>query len=142
MRIAVLGAGGVGGYFGARLAAGDTDVTFVARGAHLAAIQRDGLRVTSQRGDVHLRDVKAVDDIAKAGEVDLVIVGVKLWDTEMAAARGDPLVAERRSQRRGAAQVRATRSGYRRTLLYHSRDRRAGNYPTRRNNATHRFRRI
>ncbi|CAN7570590.1 2-dehydropantoate 2-reductase [Phyllobacterium sp. LjRoot231] len=91
MRIAILGAGAVGGYFGARLAAGGSDVTFVARGAHLAAIQRDGLRVISQRGDVHLPDVKAVDDIAKVGEVDLVIVGVKLWDTELAAATLKPL---------------------------------------------------
>ncbi len=94
MRIAILGAGAVGGYFGARLAAGGTDVTFVARGAHLATIQRDGLRVISQRGDVHLRDVKAVGDIGKVGAVDLVIVGVKLWDMELAAATIKPL-AER-----------------------------------------------
>ncbi len=91
MRIAILGAGAVGGYFGARLAAGGTDVTFVARGAHLAAIQRDGLRVTSQRGDVHLPAVKAVDDISKVGEVDLVIVAVKLWDTEQVAVTLKPL---------------------------------------------------
>jgi 2-dehydropantoate 2-reductase len=91
MRIAIFGAGAVGGYFGARLAAGGADVTFVARGAHLAAIQRDGLRVISPRGDVHLREVKAVDDISKAGEVDLVIVAVKLWDTEQAAAALKPL---------------------------------------------------
>jgi 2-dehydropantoate 2-reductase len=91
MRIAVLGAGAVGGYFGARLAAGGADVTFVARGAHLAAIQRDGLRVTSQRGDVHLPAVKTVDDISKVGEVDLVIVAVKLWDTEQVAVTLKPL---------------------------------------------------
>ncbi|UXN58694.1 ketopantoate reductase family protein [Phyllobacterium zundukense] len=91
MRIAILGAGAVGGYFGARLAAGGADVTFVARGAHLAAIQRDGLRVISQRGDVHLPAVKAVDDISKVGEVDLVIVAVKLWDTEQVAVTLKPL---------------------------------------------------
>jgi 2-dehydropantoate 2-reductase len=94
MRIAILGAGGVGGYFGARLAAGGADVTFVARGAHLAAMQRNGLRVTSQRGDIHLRDVKAVGDIATVGRVDLVLVGVKLWDTEQVAANLKPLAEQ------------------------------------------------
>jgi 2-dehydropantoate 2-reductase len=93
MRIAILGAGGAGGYFGVRLAVSGADVTFVARGTHLAAMQRNGLRVTSQRGDIHLRDIKAVGDIAKVGRVDLVLVGVKLWDTEQVAANLKPLVA-------------------------------------------------
>ena len=57
MRIVIMGAGGLGGYFGARLAAAGNDVAFVARGAHLAAIRQDGLRVTSARGDLHLHDV-------------------------------------------------------------------------------------
>jgi 2-dehydropantoate 2-reductase len=94
MRIAVLGAGGVGGYFGARLAAAGQDVTFVARGAHLQAIRQHGLRVVSARGDLTLRDVKAVDDIRLVGPVDLVMVGVKLWDTEQVASQLRPLAEQ------------------------------------------------
>ena len=62
MRIVVMGAGGLGGYFGARLAAAGNDVAFVARGAHLAAIREHGLRVESARGDLHLNHVTATDD--------------------------------------------------------------------------------
>jgi 2-dehydropantoate 2-reductase len=91
MRIAILGAGGVGGYFGGRLAAAGGDVTFIARGAHLDAIRQDGLRLTSPRGDAHIADAKAVETIADAGPVDLVLVGVKLWDTETVAASLAPL---------------------------------------------------
>ena len=94
MRIAVLGAGGVGGYFGGRLAASGSDVSFVARGAHLAAIRRDGLRITSPLGDLTLKDAKVVDDLAKLGPVDLVMVAVKLWDTETIAASLKPLVEQ------------------------------------------------
>lgn len=94
MRIAVLGAGGVGGYFGARLAAAGHDVTFVARGAHLRAIRQNGLRIVSPRGDVTLRDVKAVDDIGSVGPVDFVMVAVKLWDTEQIAPQLRPLVEQ------------------------------------------------
>jgi 2-dehydropantoate 2-reductase len=93
MRIAVIGAGGVGGYFGGRLAAGGTDVTFVARGAHLAAMRSRGLRITSPLGDATIENPKAVDDIAKLDNVDLVMVAVKLWDTESVAATLKPLVA-------------------------------------------------
>ena len=85
MRIAVLGAGGVGGYFGGRLAAAGLDVTFVARGAHLGAMLGDGLRVTSGAGDFAVKPVKAVEDIGKVGPVDLVMICVKLWDTEQVA---------------------------------------------------------
>ena len=99
MKIAVVGAGGVGGYFGGRLAAAGGDVTFVARGAHLAAMRRSGLRITSPRGDAHIRDVRAVGTVAEAGPADLVLVGVKLWDTETAAASLGPLM------RRGTAIV-------------------------------------
>lgn len=90
MRIAVIGAGGVGGYFGGRLAAAGSDVTFVARGAHLAAMQTDGLRIVSPLGDATV-PVKAVDDVAKIEAVDLVIVAVKLWDTQSVARTLAPL---------------------------------------------------
>ena len=87
-----MGAGGLGGYFGARLAAAGNDVAFVARGAHLAAIRQDGLRVESARGDLHLRDVAATDDPATLAPADVVIIAVKLWDTETAAEAVKPLV--------------------------------------------------
>lgn len=92
MRIAVIGVGGVGGYFGGHLAAAGEDVLFVARGAHLAALQRDGLTVESQRGPLQGLKVQATDDPAGHGPVDLVILGVKLWDTEAALALAKPLV--------------------------------------------------
>jgi 2-dehydropantoate 2-reductase len=92
MRIVIMGAGGLGGYFGARLAAAGNDVAFVARGAHLAAIKQDGLRVTSARGDLHLRDVTATDNPATLSPADIIIVAVKLWDTETAAEAIKPLV--------------------------------------------------
>ena len=85
MRIAVMGTGGVGGYFGARLVQGGSDVIFVARGAHLAALRERGLTVESKLGDVHLSTVQATDDPSTLGSVDLVLIGVKLWDTEAAA---------------------------------------------------------
>ncbi len=92
MRIVIMGAGGLGGYFGARLAAAGNDVAFVARGAHLAAIKQHGLRVTSARGDLHLRDVVATDDPSTLAPADVVIIGVKLWDTEAAATAVKPMV--------------------------------------------------
>jgi len=85
MRIAIMAAGAVGGYFGARLAAAGHDVIFFARGAHLAAIRKDGLRVESPLGNLHLKDVTATDDPAGVAPVDLVLFAVKLWDTERAA---------------------------------------------------------
>jgi 2-dehydropantoate 2-reductase len=92
MRIVIMGAGGLGGYFGARLAAAGNDVAFVARGAHLAAIRQDGLRVESAHGNLHLRDVAATDDPATLAPADVVIFAVKLWDTETAAEAVKPLV--------------------------------------------------
>jgi 2-dehydropantoate 2-reductase len=92
MRIVIMGAGGLGGYFGARLAAAGNEVAFIARGAHLAAIQRDGLRVESARGDLHLRDLVATDDPAALAPADVVMIAVKLWDTEAAAEAVKPLV--------------------------------------------------
>jgi len=92
MRIAVIGAGGVGGAFGAALAKGGCDVTFVARGAHLKAMQERGLEVLGPRGDIHLQPAKATDDPASIGAVDVVLFCVKLWDVESAGAAIRPLV--------------------------------------------------
>ena len=93
MRIAVMGTGGIGGYFGGRLAQGGADVAFIARGKMLAALKKDGLRIKSQLGDLHLHSVVATDDPKQLGPVDLVVFGVKLWDTEEAARLITPLVS-------------------------------------------------
>jgi 2-dehydropantoate 2-reductase len=87
VKIAVMGSGGVGGYFGARLAIGGADVTFVARGAHLAAMRERGLSVEGGPDDIRLPSVNAVEDPATIGITDLVIFAVKLWDTESAINR-------------------------------------------------------
>ena len=92
MRIAVVGAGGVGGGFGAALAKAGADVTFMARGAHLAAMKRDGLKVQSPRGDTHLVPTQATDNPAEIGVVDIVLFCVKLWDVESAGEAIKPLV--------------------------------------------------
>ena len=92
MRIAVVGAGGVGGGFGAALAKAGGDVTFIARGAHLAAMKSTGLKVSSPRGDVHLVPTKATDDPAGIGHVDIVLFCVKLWDVESAGEKIKPLI--------------------------------------------------
>ncbi len=92
VKIAVMGSGGVGGYFGAKLAQGGADVTFVARGAHLAAMREYGLIVEGGPDDIRLRCVNAVEDPAAIGTVDLVMFAVKLWDTEQAIARIKPIV--------------------------------------------------
>ena len=91
MRVAVMGSGGVGGFYGGKLAAAGEDVTFIARGAHLDAIRRDGLQVNSVAGDFHVRP-KATDDPASIGSVDLVLFAVKGYDTETAAERIRPLI--------------------------------------------------
>ncbi len=85
MKIAVMGTGGVGGYFGGRLAAANFDVTFIARGEHLAAIRRDGLKIESENGDLHIYPTKVTDVPADIGPVDYVLFAVKLWDTAAAA---------------------------------------------------------
>ena len=92
MRIAVVGAGGVGGYFGARLAAAGADVHFLARGAHLEAMQRDGLRLESPKGNLHLPRVNATGDSKAIGPVDVVFFAVKLYDTTSAVAALPPLL--------------------------------------------------
>jgi 2-dehydropantoate 2-reductase len=86
MRIAIIGAGGVGGAFGAALAKAGADVTFVARGAHLKAMCEHGLRIQGDRGDTRLDPVRATDDPATIGTVDFVLFCVKLWDVETAGA--------------------------------------------------------
>jgi 2-dehydropantoate 2-reductase len=92
MRIAVFGTGGVGGYFGGRLAQAGEDVTFVARGQHLRAIRDTGLRVDSPLGDFVVYPAQATDDAAKVGEVDLVILGVKAWQVPEAARAMKPFI--------------------------------------------------
>jgi 2-dehydropantoate 2-reductase len=92
MRIAILGSGGVGGYFGGRLVATGTDVSFIARGAHLAALRERGLRIESPRGDIHVPRVTATDDPAEVGPVDIVFFSVKLYDTDAATRMLPPLI--------------------------------------------------
>jgi 2-dehydropantoate 2-reductase len=92
MRIAVVGTGGVGGYFGSRLAASGSEVTFVARGVQFAALQQNGLAIRSSRGGSLLHPVRVVEQIEKVGPVDLVIIAVKCWDTEGVAQKLRPLV--------------------------------------------------
>jgi 2-dehydropantoate 2-reductase len=88
-----MGSGGVGGYFGARLAQRGHDVTFIARGRHLAAMRETGLRVRSSTGDVHLQPTHATDDPSSLEGIDVVLFAVKLWDTDAAARSIAPLVA-------------------------------------------------
>lgn len=92
MRIAVVGAGGVGAAFGAALAKAGADVTFIARGAHLAAMKAQGLKITGGRGETHLVPTQATDDPADVGPVDIVLFCVKLWDVESAGEHIKPLI--------------------------------------------------
>ncbi len=91
MRIAIMGSGGLGGYFGARLVEGGTDVHFVARGKHLEAMRSNGLRIEGPE-PVHARKVHATDDPREIGVADVVMLCVKLWDTEQAIAQMRPMV--------------------------------------------------
>jgi 2-dehydropantoate 2-reductase len=95
MKIVMMATGGVGGYYGARLAAAGEDVHFIARGVHLAAIRSNGLKLTSGNGDLHLRSVSATDDPATLGKADIVIFAVKQYDTETAARLITPLVGDK-----------------------------------------------
>lgn len=90
MKITVIGSGGVGGYFGARLAQGGCDVGFVARGDHLLALREHGLRVESPLGNLHLPQVRASEDPAALGPADVILISVKLWDTEPATRAAVP----------------------------------------------------
>src|SRR5215831_10491712 len=93
MKIAMMGSGGVGGFFGGRLAHAGFDVSFVARGAHLAAMRERGLLIENEpQGDIRVAKPRATADPTEIGPVDLVIVSVKLWDTETAAEQIRPLL--------------------------------------------------
>jgi 2-dehydropantoate 2-reductase len=92
MRIAIMAAGAVGAYYGARLAVKGHDVFFIARGAHLEAIRKNGLKIESVHGDLHLPKPNVTDDPRTVGPVDIVIFAVKLWDTETAAEQAKPLI--------------------------------------------------
>lgn len=92
LRIVIVGAGGVGGYFGARLAQGGCDVGFVARGAQLAALREHGLRVDSELGNIELAQVRVSDDPKELGPADIVLVCVKLWDTATVARALKPII--------------------------------------------------
>ncbi|HWM83636.1 MAG TPA: 2-dehydropantoate 2-reductase [Pseudolabrys sp.] len=92
MRIAVMAAGAVGGYFGARLAAAGHEVFFIARGAQLDAMRKSGLSIDSVHGNLHLPQPHVTDDPAAVGPVDIVLFTVKLWDTEATAEQARPLV--------------------------------------------------
>jgi 2-dehydropantoate 2-reductase len=94
MKMCVIGSGGVGGYFGGRLAAAGTEVTFVARGPHLAALRANGLRVESALGSIHVDPVRATDDPAALGPCDLVVIAVKLWSTADAVEAAAPLMGD------------------------------------------------
>lgn len=94
LKIAVMGAGAVGGYYGARLAAGGADVTFIARGIHLDAIRLKGLRVLSPLGDVTISPAQATDDPGEVGPVDIVLLMVKLYDVAAAAAQITPMIKD------------------------------------------------
>src|SRR5436190_20611994 len=92
MRIAIVGAGGVGGYFGGRLAAAGADVTFLTRGTHLEAMRTRGLRIDSPKGNIHLPHVDATNDPAAIGPVDIVFFTVKLYDSDAATSMLPPLI--------------------------------------------------
>jgi 2-dehydropantoate 2-reductase len=92
VRIAVFGTGAVGGYFGGRLAEAGEDVVFIARGDHLRALRREGLRVDSVAGDFVIRPATATDDPAEVGSADFVLVAVKTWQLPPAAKAMGPLV--------------------------------------------------
>jgi len=94
MRIAIYGSGGLGGYYGARLAEAGHDVHFIARGAHLDAMRKDGLRVLSPIGEAHIEAPQATSNPAEVGVVDLVIVAVKTWQVPDVAKAMTPMVGD------------------------------------------------
>jgi 2-dehydropantoate 2-reductase len=93
VRIAVMAAGAVGGYFGGRMLAAGHDVAFVARGAHGDALRRNGLKIESPLGNLHLKSVEVTDDPKQIGPVDVVLFAVKLWDPEAAGEQARALVS-------------------------------------------------
>ena len=110
MRIAIIGAGGIGAIFGAALARSGAEVAFVARGAHLAAMRENGLRIEGDRGETLIRPIWATDDIAGIGPVDYVLLCVKLWDVETAGARLRPIVGRWRWCQAASTSTRRTKA--------------------------------
>ena len=94
MRIAIFGAGSVGGYFGGRLAQAGEDVFFIARNEHLKAMQANGLWIDSIKGDFRIKPVQATDDPSQIGEVDIVLIGVKAWQVAEIAPSIHPLIGK------------------------------------------------
>ena len=94
MRVAIFGSGGVGGYFGGRLAQAGEEVIFIARGSHLEAIREKGLRVDSLNGDFRIQPAQANDNPKRVGEVDAVLVGVKAWQVPEVALAMQPMVGK------------------------------------------------
>ena len=92
MRVAIYGTGGAGGYFGAQLARSGEDVTFIARGEHLKAIQAHGLCVETPAGEILIQPAKATDDPKEIGPVDVILLAVKAWQVEEAAGNMKPMV--------------------------------------------------
>jgi 2-dehydropantoate 2-reductase len=92
MRIAVIGAGGIGAIYGAALAKAGAEVIFIARGTHLAAMRERGLKIEGDRGETHVAPAQATDDPASIGPVDIALFCVKLWDVESAGAAIRPIV--------------------------------------------------
>ena len=95
MKVVIFGVGGVGAYFGGRLAEAGDDVVFIARGKHLEAMRRTGLRVDSPQGDFVLNPVNVTDDPAEAGIADVVLLGVKTWQVREAAESLKLLLGEK-----------------------------------------------
>lgn len=93
-KITIIGTGGVGGYFGGRLAQAGNNVTFIARGEHLKAIQENGLIVKSHLGDFTIKPAKATDNIEKVANSDLVIICTKAWQVKEIAEQIAPLIGE------------------------------------------------
>ena len=92
MKIAVMGTGGVGGVFGAKFAQAGENITFIARGAHLEAIKKNGLTILGDEDEVNIKEIQATDDPESIGPVDFIIFAVKLWDTQSAATVCKPML--------------------------------------------------
>jgi len=138
----MMGAGGVGGYFGGRMAAGGCDVTFVARGRHLEALRKNGLKIDSRDlGDAIIDPANVTADPQEVGVVDCVIVAVKLWDTEAVGRAILPMIGPQTtvlSLQNGvdACACRRRRALDRRRCFYREFNRGAGRHKTYRHDAT------
>ncbi len=128
MKLLVMGSGGVGGYFGGRLAAAGNDVTFVARGAHLAAIQKDGLILDSQIGNATIKPAKVTQDPATAGVPEVIMFATKMTDAEGAAAQLKSVVGRKHHHHHLPERRRGTRDRQARAA---GRARRTGSRPHR-----------